>query len=151
MEKICLDNILSALLFYGFDKVDSLLLYYTTKNVLTADEFKFVLDQDSLPTLFKYVEFKDNTYQLKNGMSLSDEVEVGNKIVMPIKNILALHSNKKLMKYLKSVDFSNIILQKITNLKPENINEVAYLFSTKEKNIISNGLGLEFEEKNIIK
>ena len=147
MEKICLDNIISALLFLGFDKVDSLLISYTTKNILESDMYHFELDNDSLPSLYNYVELSSGTFKL-NEQSIE---KINHGFKENIKKILALHSNKRLIEYLKTVDFTDIVLLKLNSIGIKNALELNNLFSNKEKQIIMNIFDINVEKEEHLK
>ena len=141
MEKICLENILSGLMFIGFDKVDSLLLSYTTDSILKSDMYHFVLEDDTIPTLYNHIEFSDGVYKFFDDENLESDIKLKN-LKVPMKTFLALHSSKKIIECLKNIDYKNIILKKISSIGLDNLNDMNYLFSSKEKEVIMNIFGI---------
>ena len=151
MEKISLENIISGLMFMGFDKVDSLLLGYTTEELLKSNLYHFALKYDESSALYKHLNYVDGTYQFRDDENLDSIIKLKN-LNMPMKTFLALHSNKKLIEVLKSIDFKNVVLKKISTIGLSNLNEMNYLFSSKEKEIIMNIFGITLNNnKRLIK
>ena len=150
MEKICLENVLSGLLFLGFDKVDSLLLGYTIEELLQSDMYYFAMEDDESSTLYKHLDYVNGVYQFKECMSLNSIIKLKN-LNISMNTFLALHSNKKLIECLKSLDFRNIVIKKISCIGINNINEMNYLFSSKEKEIIMNIFGITLNNSKVLR
>ena len=146
MEKISLENILSGLLFLGFDKVDSLLLGYTTEELLKSKLYHFVMENDISSTLYNHLDYVDGVYQYQEGENLDSIIKLKN-LNVPMKSFLALNSNKKVIECLKTLDFKNIIIKKISSIGINNIDEMNYLFSDKEKDIIMNIFGIRLDNQ----
>ena len=153
MEKICIENIISGLMFIGFDKVDSLLLNYTTEAIFNSGIYAFKFDDDAIVSLYNYIDIEDNIFKFKEGESLNSIVTSNKVKDLPMKTLLALHSNKKIIEVLKTIDFKKIILRKISSIGINNLSEMNYLFSSKEKEIIMNifGITLNSNEKGLRK
>jgi len=147
MEKISLENIISGLMFIGFDKVDSLLLGYATEELLKSDMYRFVLEEDTTTSLYKHIDYVDGVYQFKEDETL-DSMIIFKKLKMPMKTFLVLHSNKKLIDTLKTINFQEIVLKKISSIGVNNLSDMNYLFSSKEKEIIMNIFGITFNNSN---
>ena len=141
MEKICLENIISGLMFIGFDKVDSLLLGYVTEGVLNSDLYHFVLEDDAIPTLYNHIDYLDGVYKFQGNEDIDSIVKLKN-FDMTMKSFLALHSNKKLIECLKTLNYKDIVMKKISSIGIENIDDMNNLFSLKEKEIIMNIFGI---------
>lgn len=150
MEKISLENIISGLMFMGFDKVDSLLLGYTTEELLKSNLYHFALEYDESSALYKHLDYVDGTYQFRDDENLDSIIKLKN-INMPMKTFLALHSNKKILECLNLLDFKDIVIKKISNIGINNINEMNHLFSLKEKEIIMNIFGITLNNNKVLR
>lgn len=150
MEKISLENIVSGLMFMGFDKVDSLLLGYTTEELLKSNLYHFALKYDESSSLYKHLDYVDGTYQFRDDENLDSIIKLKN-LNMPMKTFLALHSNKKILECLKILDFKDIVIKKISSIGINNINEMNYLFSLKEKEIIMNIFGITLNNNKVLR
>lgn len=150
MEKISLENVLSGLLFLGFDKVDSLLLGYTTEELLKSNLYHFVMEDDSSAKLYNHLDYVDGVYQFKEDEDLDSIIKLKN-LSMPMKTFLALNSNKKLIECLKLLDFKDVIIKKISSIGINNIDEVNHLFSDKEKDIMNTyGIKVNKQKRKIL-
>lgn len=132
MVNICLEDVISGLMYLGFDKVDNLLLGYVLETVLKSNMYNFKLVDYTSLSLYRYIDFDNNIYQLKS----EDELKSNEITSLPIKNVLALNSNKKLIDFLKNVDFKDIVLKKVKCIGLNNLCNMNYLFSNYEKMII---------------
>mgnify|MGYP003435808580 CR=1 FL=1 len=125
MININSEMLVSSLFVLGFDSIDGMLFTYTLG--------KLSLDNQKL----KLFNFKDDPIT----STFNKYVEGRN---FPLR--YALQTNKKLLEYLESVDFREIISKKVSTMGYERLDKFDYLFSNKEKQII-----LEMSETQSIK
>ncbi len=148
MEKINTEELISSLFIIGFDKVD-LILFTHTLAKLSLDNRKeknFVFEDNAFSDIFnEYITYDNDTYQVRDDLDLNTLVMAGNKTI-PLRKIL--HTNKKLIAYLSLLDFSEIILKKITILSDKNIKDLSNHFCDKEKEIISKIFGINAMYQN---
>lgn len=137
MEKINMEMVISSLLIMGFDKVDSILAIFTVGQ-LSIDNHKTGLfsfeNEEFSKTFDEYIECVNSVYSFKEGYNLDSNVSFDNDKYWPLKN--RLHTNKKLLEYLSSLDFTSIIQRKIDFIGQDNVSKFNYLFSEKEKSIV---------------
>ena len=151
MEKICLENLISGLMFVGFDKVDSLLLEYSFEELMKQDLHKIQLGDVAIPSLYNYVEFVDGSFKLKNNYDLDDDIKLKNDVMISVRKILALHSNKRLIECLKRINYKDIVLKKISRIGVNNLSSMNNLFSSKEKEIIMNIFGITLDNSKVLR
>ena len=129
--------LVSSLFVLGFDSVDSMLFTYTLGK-LSLDNHKLNLfefkDDLTTNTFNKYVDYNGITFKLKEGYSLDTNVSPIEGRNFPLR--YALQTNKKLLEYLESVDFREIMSKKVSTMGYERLDKFDYLFSNKEKQII---------------
>ena len=138
MEKINTETLVSSLFLAGFDRVDSLLFTYTLGKISKnfPDE-KFIFKDDEESTKFrKYIDYKDGIYQFKDGYDLNTNVSTNCNRIYLLRAILCTSSI--VTSYLSKLDFSDIVSKKAETIGLEKISDYDYLFSLKEKEILSN-------------
>lgn len=137
MEKINTEILVSSLFAIGFDKVDTLLYTYTLGQ-LSIDNQKlqlFDFDESETSQIFnEFVDYNGIIFKLKDGITLETNVSPVENHVWPLGK--ALHTNKKLIDYLSRLDFRKIIVKKVESLGVDRIDNLALLFSNKERNIM---------------
>lgn len=151
MEKINTEKIVSSLLVYGFDKVDSL-LYTLVLGKLVIDNrenklFKF--EDEDLSLFFRiYVNYDDTVYSLRNDYTLDSRVETMMEgYYCPLRSILKTSEN--LLNYFDKIDFNEIVMKKILCIGSEKLEELDFLFSSKEKEMIYKMSSIEQGENKI--
>lgn len=143
MIKITTEDIVSSLLALRFERIDKLLyLVVSAKLTLGKDnENKFVYIHEEYSDFFNYYIESDNlNFKLKDGYRLSSDTSDGYTIYGRLKN-----KNKELMGCLESIDFRDIIINKISILCNEcnKVNEYSTLFCDKEKDVIADMFGIK--------
>lgn len=137
MEKINPENLITALILTGFEKVDSILMTFTlghlTKDNDLLKEFEFKGEKMSR-TFNDFIIFENGSYRIKEGFDLNTNISSDKEKECPLKNIL--HTNNKLLNYIGILDFTSIISKKIESIGYNRIKDYEYLFSEKEKQII---------------
>ena len=133
MEKINTEKIISTLLVYGFDKVDSL-LYTLVLGKLTLDNYNsngrlFEFEDKKTSVFFDiYVKNDGFTYSLIDGYDLDTRVETHIEgYYTTLKK--ALHPSQTLLEYFDKIDFKEIIIKKIASIGADKIEEFNFLFS----------------------
>ncbi len=143
MEKINTEILVSSLFTIGFDKVDALLYTYTLGQ-LSIDNQKLQLFEfeDSEPSqkFNDYVDYDGTIFKLKDGVTLETNVSPVANHVWPLGK--ALHTDKKLIEYLGSLNFANIVQKKARIIGLESLQEKEKLFSSKEKEILYEMFGV---------
>ena len=141
MEKINSEILISTLFLTGFDRVDSLLFKYTLGK-LSIDNIEkkdFIFEDDGLSETFnQYFDFNGSFYSLKNNCSLDTNVQLvpSSSKILPLRKVI--NTNEKLLEYFSSIDFTAIISKKVSDIGYDNLEKFDYLFSEKERQIISN-------------
>lgn len=143
MEKINTEILVSSLFTIGFDKVDALLYTYTLGQ-LSIDNQKLQLfefeDSETSQKFNESVDYDGIIFKLKDGITLETNVSPVENHVWPLGK--ALHTNKKLIKYLESLNFRNIVQKKAKMVGLERLQEKEELFSCKEKEILYEMFGV---------
>lgn len=101
--KINTEDLVSSLLFIGFDKVDSVLFSYTLGKISTQNNIQFE-DQMLSKSFSNYIVFDGISFKLKEGLSLDRNKKDYNPSFR-----MALIRKQELTNYLKTIDFSEII------------------------------------------
>ena len=139
MEWIGTEEIITALLIIGFDKIDPLLFTYTLANVPTnsSDHSFKIIDKELSQAFKKYVDNDRFLYKLKEGIKLETEV-LKLKDGGSIKVIDCLEKNKELINFLYMFDFSEVVKKKacIFGFQNESDDSISIL-SKKEKEIFT--------------
>lgn len=137
MEKISFEMLVSALFNLGFDKVDPVLFTYTLGKLSIKDEeHQFVYEEHDTSIGFnKYVDCSGVTIRIRDGYTLDTNVGPSESFVIPVRK--TLFSNKKLIAFLKSFDFDEIVSKKAKLYGVTNADEASTnLFSNKEISIL---------------
>lgn len=141
MEKINTEDIITALLLAGFDKVDSTLITFTlgyiSLNNGSLRDFEFKAEKLSW-TFNDFVVSEQGAYRLKDGFDLDTNVSPVKEREIPLRRIL--HTNRKLLSYIESLDFTPILTRKIEAIGYDRISSFESLFCDKEKQIISENI-----------
>ena len=129
MEKINTENIIASLILMDFEFVD-VLLYTSTLATISKDEefrrnFEFQ-DKEISEDFFDIVGFNGVIFKIKEDCNI------------PILLEFKLHPNKKLLEYLKSIDFKDVLDNKMKLIRNCNIEDFGYLISNKEREILDN-------------
>lgn len=141
MEKINSEILISTLFLIGFDRVDTLLFSYTLGK-LSVDNIEgkyFIFEEKEFSRTFnQYFNFNGCFYSLKDNYSLNTNVPLvpSSCKTLPLKRII--NTNKKLLEYLTTIDFTTIVYKKVGDIGYSNLKKLDYLFSEKEKQILFN-------------
>lgn len=137
MINVNTEMLVSSLFILGFDSVDSILFTYTLGK-LSLDNQKLkqfkIKDDLTTNTFNKYIEYNGIAFKLKDGYNLDTNTSPIEGYHFPLK--YALQTNKKLLEYLESIDFKEIVSRKISTIGYEKLERFDYLFSNKEKQIM---------------
>lgn len=138
METINTENLVTSLFILGFDQVDSMLFTYTLGKLSSDDkrsrQFEFV-DNETSKMFDEYVDFNGHIFKLKDGYTLDTKIRVNNCCVRLID---IFDTNRELTRHLRNVDFTEIVKKKVDQLRSITLNNKMHLFSSKEKEIMSN-------------
>ncbi len=112
MEKISFEMLISTLFNLGFDKVDPILFTYMLGKLSIENEnHQFVYEQQNTSVGFnKYVDCTNSVIKIKDGYTLDTNVCLSYSVIIPVGK--TFFSNKKLLDYLESLDYSEIVLKK---------------------------------------
>lgn len=136
MDVINTELIVMSLLGIGFDKVDNMLLALVTgKIILDCKNTGFKFEDTKPSSLFleniKYdgtcFKIKENIFAFKNFSKEYSKEHL---------NVRLRNQNRKLTEYLKSINYTDIVLSKIYFLNITDYKERLELFSKKEIEII---------------
>lgn len=119
----------------GFDRVDSLLFTYILGklSIDKRDIFEFE-ESEFLPIFSKCVVSEVGFFTFKKGITLDANVSPIKDYEWPLKQALSV--NKNLLQYLDQLDFKEIVKKKVEALGLDEIGQMDYLFSDKEKEIM---------------
>lgn len=141
MEKINTEDLITALLLAGFDKVDSTLITFTlgyiSLNSGSLGDFEFKAEKLSW-TFNNFIVSEQGAYRLKEGFDLDTNVSPIEGRKISLRRIL--HINRKLLSYIESLDFTPILTRKIEAIGYDRISSFESLFCDKEKQIISENI-----------
>lgn len=144
MEIYNKEELISALIVAGYNKVDTLLCILVIdhiKNDKGNNEMLTFLDNQIESYGFRnYVEFDDYTYRV-NALSLNEKVSECSDGELLVGDLLPLR--ERLVKYLINVDLSDAIIKKAKLIGINKLHLHADLFSNKEINIIKQEFGNE--------
>lgn len=133
MEKINNESIISTLFILGFDRVDTILYSNILNEIIRNKNFKMVCTEET--NIFKkFIDYNGIRYKIKDDYNINSEVINMNGKKYTLKEILPV--NKELEKFLKTLNYEEIIKRKISILGNNNMIQLDYLFSEKEKKII---------------
>ena len=130
MEKITIENLLTTLFKYGFDKVDQI-LYAQVLNELSLENAKTKdFDFDLTVSVSKAITKDGSSYKLNNNRNIAIW--------------FAYHTSEKLLEYFKEIDFEKLVIKKLEALGYNsedyvlgNVQIDPTLFSQKEMGIIN--------------
>ena len=130
MEKITIENLLTTLFKYGFDKVDQI-LYAQVLNELSLENAKTKdFDFDLTVSVSKAITKDGSSYKLNNNRDIAIW--------------FAYHTSEKLLEYFKEIDFEKLVIKKLEALGYNsedyvlgNVQIDPTLFSQKEMGIIN--------------
>ena len=145
MEIINTEMVVSSLICEGFEQVDALLYTYVLSQ-LSIDNQKmqtFAFEDAELSRLFhEFVDYNGIIFQLKKGISLETDVSLRKDKILPLKRVL--RTNKRLLSYLKQLDYRPIVIKKLSLFCEEKISHFDLLFSKKEKDMICQMFGINY-------
>ncbi len=151
MKIINTEALVSSLFVIGFDKIDSILYTYTL-GALTIDNQKtnmFQFENKELSSTFnKYVDSSSWGFKLKKGYTLDTNISTMKDYNWTLRNLF--NKNKDLIKYLRNLDFSEIITKKMESYCIENESQLDTRFSNKEIELIAH-LNLNQGNKKLVK
>ena len=141
MEKYTLDDLVSALLIAGFNKVDTILLKLLNKKIQNDSALgsKLFFTNSIETSAFKNViTYEKNVFEIKGNTAIdyiyySDECSITFGDILPKK--------EDLIKYAINEDITDIVLEKANIIGIENLPDNIHRFSNKEIDIIKHNLG----------
>ena len=132
MEKINTEIVISSLFLTGFDRVDPVFFVLVLGKIMIDNDYEtFCFEEGTFSKTFElFTEYNGVIYKLKDGLSI--DTNLGYKTLGK-----TLNTNKKLVDYLNSLDFNDIVLKKIDIYEITGIDdEKLDLFSDKEITIL---------------
>lgn len=132
MYNISTEDIVKSLFAMGFEKVDTVLfglVIATTK--FEENGFKFS-DLPFTQIFLKYMNYDGVIFTFKEGVTLDTEITISKNHSWTLRR---LFNHNRLINYLSTLDFKDIVLRKIEYLGEETLGEFDYLFSEKEKKL----------------
>ena len=132
MYNISTEDIVKSLFAMGFEKVDTVLfglVIATTK--FEENGFKFS-DLPFTQIFLKYMNYDGVIFTFKEGVTLDTEITISKNYSWTLRR---LFNHNRLINYLSTLDFKDIVLRKIEYLGEETLGEFDYLFSEKEKKL----------------
>ena len=130
MYNISTEDIVKSLFAMGFEKVDTVLfglVLATTK--FEENGFKFS-DLPFTQIFLRYMDYDGFIFTFKEGVTLDTEMPISKNYSWTLRR---LFNHNRLINYLSTLDFKDIVLRKIKYLGEERLEEFDYLFSEKEK------------------
>jgi len=157
--KVNTENLLSALIILGYDKIDSFTFTAIMANMNLFDseyEIEFVKDSElSKPFLYCVDSNIPFMYSIKENCNLSTNVSSAmklNGIEYTFKEYISSPNNVLLAEFIdKYIDLKMIIIRKLITYGVDNINNFPHLFCDKEKNIIMEIFGINEMNKSSFK
>ena len=117
MEKINNESIISTLFILGFDRVDTILYSNILNEIIRNKNFKMVCTEET--NIFKkFIDYNGIRYKIKDDYNINSEVINMNGKKYTLKEILPV--NKELEKFLKTLNYEEIIKRKISILGNNN-------------------------------
>lgn len=112
MEKISFEMLVSSLFDLGFDKIDPVLFTYILGKLSIADtNHQFIYETKDTSVCFnRYVDCSGVAIKIRDGYTLDTNVCLSDSVIIPVGK--TFFSNKKLLDYLESLDYSEIVLKK---------------------------------------
>lgn len=143
MEKINTEILISSLFVIGFDKVDATLYTYILGSLSIENGnvklFEFA-EEEPTKIFNEYIDYDGIVFSLKKGISLETNVSPVKTQYWPLEK--ALHTNRRLIEYLSNMNFKEIVIKKIKDIGFERIENLNFMFSNKEKDIICEIFGI---------
>lgn len=121
MKKINTEALVGSLFVIGFDSIDPILYTYTLSSLFIDNQkikmFEFE-DKKLSSTFNKYVDFDGLFFKLKEGYTLDTNISTIEGYNWTLRNLF--NKNIDLTKYLKNLDFSEIIAKRMELVGTEN-------------------------------
>ena len=130
MYNISTEDIVKALFAMGFEKVDTVLFgLVLSTSKFEENGFKFS-DLPLTQIFLRYMDYDGYVFTFKEGVTLDTEMPISKSYGWTLRR---LFNHNRLINYLSTLDFKDIVLRKIKYLGEERLEEFDYLFSEKEK------------------
>ena len=130
MYNISTEDIVKALFAMGFEKVDTVLFgLVLSTSKFEENGFKFS-DLPLTQIFLRYMDYDGYVFTFKEGVTLDTEMPISKSYGWTLRR---LFNHNRLINYLSTLDFKDIVLRKIKYLGEEKLEEFDYLFSEKEK------------------
>ena len=130
MYNISTEDIVKALFAMGFEKVDTVLFgLVLSTSKFEENGFKFS-DLPLTQIFLRYMDYNGYVFTFKEGVTLDTEMPISKSYGWTLRR---LFNHNRLINYLSTLDFEDIVLRKIEYLGEETLEEFDYLFSEKEK------------------
>ena len=130
MYNISTEDIVKALFAMGFEKVDTVLFgLVLSTSKFEENGFKFS-DLPFTQIFLRYMDYDGFIFTFKEGVTLDTEMPISKSYGWTLRR---LFNHNRLINYLSTLDFKDIVLRKIEYLGEETLGEFDYLFSEKEK------------------
>ena len=132
MYNISTEDIVKALFAMGFEKVDTVLFgLVLSTSKFEENGFKFS-DLPLTQIFLRYMDYDGYVFTFKEGVTLDTEMPISKSYGWTLRR---LFNHNRLINYLSTLDFKDIVLRKIKYLGEEKLEEFDYLFSEKEKKL----------------
>lgn len=132
MYNISTEDIVKALFAMGFEKVDTVLFgLVLSTSKFEENGFKFS-DLPLTQIFLRYMDYDGYVFTFKEGVTLDTEMPISKSYGWTLRR---LFNHNRLINYLSTLDFKDIVLRKIEYLGEETLGEFDYLFSEKEKKL----------------
>lgn len=130
MYNISTEDIVKSLFAMGFEKVDTVLFgLVLSTSKFEENGFKFS-DLPLTQIFLRYMDYNGYVFTFKEGVTLDTEMPISKSYGWTLRR---LFNHNRLINYLSTLDFKDIVLRKIEYLGEETLEEFDYLFSEKEK------------------
>ena len=130
MYNISTEDIVKSLFAMGFEKVDTVLFgLVLSTSKFEENGFKFS-DLPLTQIFLRYMDYDGYVFTFKEGVTLDTEMPISKSYGWTLRR---LFNHNRLINYLSTLDFKDIVLRKIKYLGEEKLEEFDYLFSEKEK------------------
>ncbi len=130
MYNISTEDIVKTLFAMGFEKVDTVLFgLVLSTSKFEENGFKFS-DLPLTQIFLRYMDYDGYVFTFKDGVTLDTEMPISKSYGWTLRR---LFNHNRLINYLSTLDFKDIVLRKIKYLGEEKLEEFDYLFSEKEK------------------
>ena len=132
MYNISTEDIVKSLFAMGFEKVDTVLFgLVLSTSKFEENGFKFS-DLPLTQIFLRYMDYDGYVFTFKEGVTLDTEMPISKNYSWTLRR---LFNHNRLINYLSTLDFKDIVLRKIKYLGEERLEEFDYLFSEKEKKL----------------